>query len=207
MNEAKGFAWAKFHPVFGPDLKVALESTFPRDFGPKYNFDVRSVSQSFDVPFPPLVRLIEQLVHANPSETIRRVYHPAVTETTEKRTGVTFVPWILPEGEAFKRLVFRRKERDRKYRFSMFCARFDEHFAFGFSSINSTNQGYVSLAYPGKNPEFKPVFVKIWERGKETAPTYLKIEAKDSEEYGGSVKVTAEICEDTASPLHLVTEW
>lgn len=61
----------------------------------------------------------------------------------------------------------------------MVAARYGEVSHFGFDSWNSRNEKYLSLAYPGINKQFIPVYVKIQD-GKEGF-IYLEIWAWDED--------------------------
>ena len=158
-----GKRWNKFHPLFGPDLKVGFETTFPK------------------AAFLDLDPLYEKsgLIHDPPNETFKRIYEPAIEILGSCKDGdaaqVFFEPALL-DGVLFKRLVFTRKinHRSGKPRRWMAAARHGELFNFGFDSWNSREERYLSLAYPGLNEQFIPVYVKIQD-GKEGSFLYLEV--------------------------------
>lgn len=179
--------WLKFPgELFGVDLKVALESTYPKGHETTAN------------PFVHPPRLVPSEMFFRDT-TIDRYYHPAVARMNEDgvRT-VLFVPRFTKDGECFKRLVFRRKMRrddPECGRYGMMFGRHEEEFPFGFScwkAGDKGNSGYVSLAYPGIASEFVPVFARV-----ETSPmtTFLKIEAEDIEHGVLVTCVTAPVTE------------
>lgn len=146
-------SWDKFHPLFGPDLKVAFETTFERGAVPELDPEYRT----------------NNLVHDNPKEPIVRVYEPAVEVLGSCRDGeaaqVIFVP--LASGTArYRRLVYTRKfewENEAPRRWAV-AARHGEGYHFGFDSWNSNHGNkYLPLAYIGiLHPEcFVPVYLKI----------------------------------------------
>ena len=158
--------WQKFHPIFGSDLKVGFETTFPK--GAVLELD-------------PLYKK-SGLVHEPPSETIVRIYEPArVTGSCldGKRAQVLFVP-VSQKGSVFRRLVFSRKIGDDGHpRRWMTVARHGEIATFGFDSWNSKDQRYLTLAYPGEDGEFQSVYVKI--KDVDGSFIYLEFGAWDDE--------------------------
>lgn len=142
--------WTKFHALFGSDLKVGFETTFPK---------------SADLNLDPLYGK-SGLVHEPPNETIKRVYEPAVKIFGSCLDGdaaqVLFEP-ALSESSLFRRLVFTRKidHSTGKVRRQIVAARRGEIATFGFDSWNSKNQRYLSLAYPGLSKQFIPVYFKV----------------------------------------------
>lgn len=154
--------WEKFPgEIYGPDLKVALESSFLKEVVPQSNPYVvfpKSLPKGMDFE----------------DEHRCRYYHPAIikqpeTGSEEVETGfkILFVPRFTKEGELFRRIVFRRKmlpgfpDEGRK---QMMLARFGEKEPFGFSCWKEGDRGtagYVSLAFPGKSETFIPVFLRI----------------------------------------------
>jgi hypothetical protein len=163
--------WNKFHPLFGPDLKVGFETTFLRgavlDINPLYKKN--------------------GLIHEPPtSETVKRIYEPAIEVRGSCVDGdaaqVFFEPVSLAES-LFRRLVFARKfeHSAQKPRRWMTAARFGEVVPFGFDSWNSKSQRYLALAYPGLNEQFVPVYVKI-QNGKEDSFIYLEVWAWEKDE-------------------------
>ena len=167
--------WNKFHPLFGPDLKVGFETTFPKaaslDLDPLYEKN--------------------GLIHNPLNEPVKRIYEPATEILGSCKDGdaaqVFFEPALL-DGALFKRLVLARKiDRHGKPRRWMIVARHDELFHFGFDSWNSKDQRYLSLACPGMSEEFVPVYVKI-QNGKEGSFVYLEVWSWDE---GNQVVVQA----------------
>lgn len=181
-----GKRWNKFHPLFGPDLKVGFETTFPK-------------SASLDL--DPLYEK-SGLIHDPPNETTKRVYEPAVKVLgscfDDEAAQVFFEPALL-DGALFKRLVFARKiDRHGKPRRWMAAARCGELFHFGFDSWNSRDERYLSLAYPGLNEQFIPVYVKIQDR-KEGSFVYLEVWSWDE---GNQVVVQARrVSEDSEEEI------
>lgn len=174
-----GKIWNKFHPLFGPDLKVGLETTFPK-------------AASLDL--DPLYEK-SGLVHNSPSEQTVRVYEPAVKVLGSCLDGeaaqIFFEPALL-DGVLRRRLVFARKiDSSGKPRRRMVAARHNELFDFGFDSWNSRSERYLLLAYPGLNEQFIPVYVKIQngKEEKEEESVFLEVWAWD--ECGKNVVVQA----------------
>ena len=160
--------WQKFHPIFGPDLKVGFETTFPKGAVP--------------VDLDPLYRR-SGLVHDPPSETIVRICEPArITGSCcdgGEKAQVLFVP-VPQRGAIFRRLVFARKiGEDGHPRKWMIVARHGEIATFGFDSWNSKNQRYLALAYPGEGSEFVPTYIKIQDVN--GGFVYLELGAYDDE--------------------------
>lgn len=175
---AKFLRWEKFPgEIYGPDLKVALESTFPREIAPQSNPCVippKSLPKGMDFE----------------DEHRCRYYNPAIPDRPksvyEMKTGskILFVPRFTKDGELFRRIVFRRKMLPgfpNEGRKQMMLARFGEKEPFGFSCWKEGDRGtarYVSLAFPGKSETFIPVFLRIDEYPN---PVFLKIEAREVE--------------------------
>lgn len=159
--------WNKFHPVFGPDLKVGFETTFPRgavlDLDPLYEKN--------------------ELIHKSLNEPLIRVYEPARVMGSccdGRMANVLFVP-VPQKGALFRRLVFARKidRVTRQARRWMIVARHGEITTFGFDSWNSKNQRYLALAYPGEGGEFVPTYMKI--KDVNGGFVYLELGAYDDE--------------------------
>ena len=152
----EGKIWSKFHPLFGSDLKVGFEMTFSKG------------AAALDGLNP----LYEKsgLIHKPLNETVTRVYEPAVEILGSCKDSdgaqVLFEP-ALPDGVLFRRLILTRKidHHSGKPRRWMVAARYGEATHFGLGSWNSKDQRYLSLAYPGLNPEFVPVYFKIQMEG------------------------------------------
>ncbi|MEK7195382.1 MAG: hypothetical protein AAB655_01665, partial [Patescibacteria group bacterium] len=157
----------KFHPIFGPDLKVGFETTFPKGAEPK--------------DLDPLYGR-NGLIHDPPSETVVRIYEPArVTGSCldGEMAQILFVP-VSQKGSVFRRLVFARKIGDDGHpRRWMIVARHGEIATFGFDSWNSKNQRYLALAYPGEGSEFVPTYIKIQDVN--GGFVYLELGAYDDE--------------------------
>ena len=188
-----GRAWNKFHPVFGPDLKVGFETTFPREAEPK--------------DLDPLYR-ITGLIHDSPSETTVRIYEPARVFGScrdGREAQVLFVPAAQKES-LFRRLVFARKiGDDRQPRLWMAAARHEEAVPFGFDALNSKSPRYLVLAYPGtEDGEFTPAYVKI--RTSDGQFIYLELWADDDEV---QILITARHVNEDEAPEHLLlaTPW
>lgn len=195
---AEKLEWTKFHSIFGPDLKIALESNFPAS----QILTVRDEMQKelLSCTGQTLSEIWDAFVPSLPGP-LRRVYWPARI-IKDSPIEIEFTPLVMPEGEAFKRLVFRRKRVNGKnFRYSVACARFGEYFPFGFSTLNSQSPEYVSLAYPGKNGCFAPLFLKIQNPN---LTKYLRVLASDTEEDGiRKVKVLVLECQKSEVPEHL----
>ena len=178
--------WQKFHPIFGPDLKVGFETTFPR--GAVLELD----------------SLYEKsgLIHKPSNETTMRIYEPARVFCScrdGRMAQVLFVP-VSQKGELFRRLVFARKiEKGQPRRWTVF-ARHGEVAPFGFDSWNSKNQRYLALAYPGEDDEFVPTFVKIQDIDC-GGFVYLELWAYDDEV---QILFTARRVNEDAVPEHLL---
>jgi len=145
--------------VYTNELKVALESTFPRHIAPT----LMSALNLHEVP--------PEMEHHD--HGISRFYHPA-----EVRSGTTvFYLRFTNDGELFKRLVFRRRSPEGRGSLPMVMARQDEANPFGFSCWKQGDKGnphYVSLAFPGKTGEFEPVFIRIFNG----SDLFFKVEAR-----------------------------
>lgn len=164
-----GRTWNKFHPLFGTDLKVGFETTFPKEV-------VLSLDSLYEK---------NGLIHDPPNEPTKRVYEPAVEVFGSCLDGVAAQVFFEPvslDGSLFRRLVFSRKvnHHTQKPRCWMVVARHGELFHFGFDSRNSRSEKYLSLAYTGLQESFIPVYVKI-QNGKEGSFVYLEIWAWDEE--------------------------
>jgi len=140
--------WNKFHPLFGPGLKVGFETTFLR--GTVLTLDQRYKESG--------------LIHEKENEPIKRIYEPALKVIGCCKDGqgaqVFFEP-VSPVESLFRRLVFSRKIHPRKPHPWTVAARHDEDYDFGFDSVGSWGTKYLSLAYPGQSLEFIPVYFKI----------------------------------------------
>lgn len=163
--------WNKFHALFGADLKVGFETTFPK-------------ATVLDLLDPRYGR--SELVHYSQKEPVIRVYEPAIKVVGSCLDGdaaqVFFKP-VSSDGPLFQRLVFARKFEHfaQKPRRWMTAARFGEVAPFGFDSWNSKSQRYLTLAYPGLNEQFVPVYIKIQEKGGDGSFVYLEVWAWDED--------------------------
>ena len=177
--------WQKFHPLFGPDLKIGFETTFPK--GTVLNLD-------------PLYRE-HGLVHDPPKEKVVRIYEPARVSGSccnSEKAQILFVP-VSQKGVRYRRLVFARKiGDDRQSCRWMIFGRHAEVTPFGFDSWNSKNQRYLALAYPGADGEFAPTFVKIQDVNR--GFVYLKLGAYDDEV---QVLFSADRVDENIVPEHL----
>lgn len=178
--------WNKFHPIFGPDLKVGFETTFPK--GAVLDLD-------------PLYRR-SGLVHEPPKEKVVRIYDPARVMGSccdgGKKAQILFVP-VSRKGALFRRLVFARKIGDDRRPFVWLTfGRHAEVTPFGFDSWNSRDQRYLALAYPGADGEFAPTFVKIQDVNR--GFVYLKLGAYDDEV---QVLFSADRVDENIVPKHL----
>ena len=189
--------WQKFHPIFGPDLKVGFETTFPKgtalnDLDPLYEKS--------------------ELIHKPSNETTVRVYEPARVFCScfdGRQAQVLFVP-VPQKGALFRRLVFARKIEKGQPRRWMVVARHEEAVPFGFDSWNSKNQRYLALAYPG-DEEFTLTYVKaqVFEEEKEEGFirdvsgefVYLELWVDDDEV---QVLFSARRVNEDAVPKHLL---
>ena len=184
--------WNKFHPLFGPDLKVGLETTFPK------GVTLNGVEQFY---------VKSGLVHDPPNKPIIRIYEPATEVLGSCKDGeaaqVFFEP-VPSDGSLFRRLVFSRKvDHDtQRPRCWMVAARHGELFHFGFDSQNSRSEKYLSLAYTGLEKGFIPVYVKIQEKGGEGGFVYLEVWAWDEE--SGKVVVQARRVSEQEVPRSLL---
>ncbi len=186
--------WNKFHPLFGPDLKVGFETTFPKAV---------------------VLDLLELygrsgLIHDPPNEPTKRVYEPAIEvrgSCVDGEAAQVFFEPVSPVESLFRRLIFARKieHYTQKPRRWMAAARLGEVANFGFDSWNSKDQRYLSLAYIGLNEQFIPVYVKIQDRkeGKGEEFVFLEVWAWDDD---GKVVVQGRRVVKSEAPesLHLV---
>ncbi len=184
--------WNKFHPIFGSDLKVGFETTFPG-------------ATDLDKHPLPLYKKFG-LIHDPPNESVKRVYEPAVKvlgSCVDGEAAQVFFEPVSPVGSLFRRLVFTRKVdhftgRPRRW---MMIARRGEVTHFGFDSWNSKNQRYLSLAYPGINGEFIPVYVKIQEKGGKGWSVNLEVWAWDE---GKNIVVQARRISEKEAPESII---
>jgi len=184
--------WQKFHPIFGPDLKVGFETTFPRD-------------KVLDL--DPLYKR-GGLIHDPENRPIKRIYEPAVKvlgSCVDGDAAQVFFEPVPRAGSLFRRLVFARKiehsaQESRRW---MVAARHGEVEHFGFDSWNSRNEKYLSLAYTGLEKSFIPVYVKI-QNGKEGEEkkefVYLEVWAWDED---GKVVVQGRRVNEEETPKSL----
>ncbi|MFH1392998.1 MAG: hypothetical protein ABIG73_01265 [Patescibacteria group bacterium] len=180
--------WNKFHSIFGPDLKVGFETTFPK--GAVLNLD-------------PLYEK-SGLVHKPPKENVVRVYEPARVSGSccngGEKAQILFAP-VSQKGARYRRLVFTRKiGDDGQPRRWMTFGRHAEVTPFGFDFWNTKNQKYLALAYPGPSGEFTPTFVKIGSADGDFI--YLELGAWDDEV---QVLFTADRVNEDAVPKHLLS--
>src|SRR3990167_4807988 len=166
----EGKIWSKFHPLFGPDLKVGFETTFP----------AVTVLDLLDPRYEK-----NGLIHYQPKKPIVRVCEPAtkiVGSCVDGQIAQVFFEPAPQKESLYRRLVFARKIRDDgKPRLWIVAARHGEIATFGFDSWNSNDQRYLALAYPGESVDgqFTPVYFKI-QNGKEGF-VYLEVWALDDE--------------------------
>lgn len=188
--------WNKFHPLFGPDLKVGFETTFPKTVAP--------------ADLDPLYEKSGLFRHIL-GETVRRVYEPAVKivgSCLDGEVAQVFFEPVPQAGSLFRRLVFSRKlGESQKPRCWIVAARHGEIAHFGFDSWNSKDLRYLALAYPGQSDgQFAPVYFKIQEKKggeKENCFVYLEVWALDDEV---QVLVCARRIDEKAAPAHLRSE-
>jgi len=163
--------WQKFHPLFGPDLKVGFETTFPKEA--VLNLD-------------PLYEK-SGLIHDSPKESVKRIYEPAIKvfgSCLDGEAAQVFFEPVSPNGSLFRRLVFARKTDVYigKPKWWIVAARHGEITTFGFDSWNSKNEKYLSLAYPGieAGGQFIPVYFKARNRmDEDEGCVYLQMWAFD----------------------------
>jgi len=162
--------WNKFHPLFGPDLKVGFETTFPK------TADLSNLNPLYSK---------SGLVYEKPNESVIRIYEPATEiqgSCLDGEAAQVFFEPVPSNDSFFRRLVFARRVRHR-YRARkwqplwMVAARHDEPIPFGFDALYSVNGRYLSLAYPGLEEQFVPVYLKIQDRKGEFV--YLEVWAWD----------------------------
>ncbi len=179
--------WTKFHSIFGPDLKVGFETTFPKGAEPK--------------DLDPLYKK-SGLIHNPPNERVMRVYEPARVMGSccdGRAADILFVP-VSRKGAIFRRLMFARKiEGDGRARRWMVAGRHGEAVPFGFDFWNSMSQRYLALAYPDQE-EFTPTFVKIQNVGT-GGFVYLELWAWDDEV---QLIITARRVNEDTVPEHLL---
>jgi len=176
--------WSKFHPLFGPDLKVGFETTFPKEVMLKLD---------------PLYEK-SGLVHESSNEPVRRIYEPAykiLGSCLNSNTAQVFFEPVPALDSLFRRLVFARRVKQ-KPRW-MVAARHGELFHFGFDSFNARSERYLSLAYTGLSEQFIPVYVKI-QNGKEG---FIFLEIWAWSEKNGKVVVQARKVEKKEAPVSL----
>lgn len=183
----------KFHPVFGSDLRVALEVTLPPDErvtpaeGWLYQPDLVHYARVKSDPYSPVFAV--------------RVYYPAVVEGDiqkgDREVTIQFVPWAYETNAQYHRLCFWAQPAKGKW-FWMRLARFGEEKSFGFNP----DKPYINIDFLSKRSEFIPVFVKA--RDRETMDiVYFVIEAQASED---EVKLIIRRVEENEAPPHLVSE-
>ncbi len=141
--------WHKFHPLYGSNLRVGFETTFPK------TADLSNLNPLYSK---------SGLVYEKPNESVIRIYEPAtnIIGSCEKdEMAQVFFESVSPKP-LFQRLVFFK--RPQKW---MIAARHDEPSHFGFNSHNNRNRNgtYLALAYPGLSKIFSPVFIKIQNGG------------------------------------------
>jgi len=192
LYNSKDIRWQKFPgQIYGLDLKVALESTFPKEL-------LAQLTPSLIQP-----KSLPQGMNFE-NEYVIRYYHPAISKELDKGREILFMPRFTKEGELFRRLVFRRKmipDFPNEGRMQMMLARFGEDKPFGFSCWEEGDKGnaaYVSLAFPGKSGDFVPVYARIEEY---PTPVFLKIEAEETTE---GVLVCSRAISPEEVPPHLL---
>jgi len=181
--------WNKFHALYGADLKVGFETTFPR---------------TVVLNLYPLYKK-SGLIHNHDKEPIKRIYGPAVKILGDCRNGEAAQVFFEPVSQAgllFRRLVFARKIEHftQKPRRWMVAARHGEPIHFGFDSWNSRNERYLPLAYPGKSSQFVPVYFKIQTEGGDFV--FLEIWAWDD---SGKVVVQGRRVSEKEAPESLIS--
>ena len=185
--------WSKFHPLFGSDLKVGFETTFPRDAV----LGLDSLDSLY---------ARNNLVYDPGSGPIKRIYEPVtkiVGSCVDGDVALVFFEPVSQTGSLFRRLVFARKVEAQGPRYWMVAARHGEVSHFGFDSWNSKDQRYLALGY-GIDEQFIPTFFKVYgnEESKEDgkASTYLKVWAFDD---GPQIVVTSKKINEKDAPEHL----
>ena len=178
-NTGSQISGQKFHRLYGRDLAVALEATFPGDVKIK-------MLRKFKFPVPALIYPAPEI--RCQKEQVRRVYCPAVAEgdMAEQTEGsIIFLPWVDESEVLFHRLVLRLRPggseggKNKKFRWLKF-GRFGEDSAFGF---NTTTDGtpFINLDFLSQRAEeFVPLYAKVHDGG--SGFVCFKISAETCEE-------------------------
>ncbi|MFH1672438.1 MAG: hypothetical protein ABIF87_03300 [Pseudomonadota bacterium] len=143
---APNVSTSKFHPLFGSDIRVALEATFASDA----TFDF--VNGAY----------FSELIHQSPKHF--RIYYPAIVGgdmARDQEGRITFVPWIDESEAQYHRLCFWAQPVTTKKFFALF-GRFGETNGFGF---NDPRKPYLHLDFFGKRQDqFIPLYVRVRNR-------------------------------------------
>ncbi|MBI2063815.1 MAG: hypothetical protein HYT65_02385, partial [Candidatus Yanofskybacteria bacterium] len=135
----------KFHPVFGKELSVALESTLDPNSDKELDVDRELYGNN------------EHLIFRN--VYCWRIYYPAAIKgdiRTDSEAVINFIPWFRGPEVLFSRLAFRAKPVAGKiFQWVMF-ARFGEEKAFTFGK----DKPFINLDFFSKrNENFLPLFI------------------------------------------------
>lgn len=185
----ENFSISKFHPVFGKELSVALESTLNLQSNKELLVD-------------------REIYYRNKNLIFRngdcwRIYYPAVISgdvTTGQEAKIDFWPWFSGPQVLYNRLTFRIRPREGNFFHWMRFGRFQSEDApeekpFGF---DPNKPPYISLDFFSKrNDNFLPLFVKIREDGGEF--TYFVIEGLWNEDATLKIRRVTE----SETPSHL----
>lgn len=216
----KVLTWQKWHEVDDGGLQVALETTLPAGAVPEYvdlpvvdhlDDEQRTVSLGEAIVFG-IVEMPDNMIYRaktvqsriggmpDGKETVDRHYHPRIGPVADLRKPVRKIAFkVHITNGLFKRLALRRHADRGERPAEMWCGRASEEEAFGFNTRGSKNLFFVTLAYPGKTPEFEPVFIKVAEYGE--VPYFLKVDARDAD--GGIVVVEVSLVSILKAPVFL----
>lgn len=152
---------AKWHPIFGKDLMVALEATFGINTDLYYQSEFAS----------------DKLIHCD--QFVRRVYYPAMIHDGSDKNNhtINFIPWVNETEVKHHRLCLWGRGIPEGTRITF--ARIGEEKTFKF---NDSSKPYMALDFFSKrNGEFVPLYVRLM-NGKTNTPVYLVLTANASEE-------------------------
>ena len=197
-------AWRKWHPI-ADGLQVALETTLPAGAIAEYKGSVLGIMEMPDNMIYRAKSMPSRIAgQPDSKETVDRHYHPRIGSFPDLQSSVRKITFkVHIKNGLFKRISFRRHVGELGTSKMMWCGRKSESNAFGFSTKGSRNPHFVTLAYPGKTPEFEHLFIKVSEP-REPMPYYLKVEVRDE---GENVIVTVTEVEKKNVPLFLTKEY
>lgn len=157
----------KFHPIFGKELSVALESTLDTYSDKELDVDRELYGDN------------EHLIFRNGD--CWRIYYPAAVNgdmATSQEATINFLPWFSGPEVLYNRLTLRARPKEGKiFRWLMF-ARFGEEKSFTFGKDRPP---FISLDFFSKrNEKFLPLFVKV--KTDRDRFTYFVLEGRWSEE-------------------------